>query len=221
MSLEKGKKLRIWKSKYPGLEELPYIYFSFQPVLFVLWLPILYLSIRAWFSKRPSDYLRPSTSISLFKGMFHVHTSKKHWIVGAFQLPDKTFNKVYQAPYGFAVYDCAMQGSTLASMESLGKVFNLRLIADCSVPGKEIEACVNDILIKLSKASKNWIQFDFNSGSNSGRRFWTSSKVYNQTHYLSNSELFPIENSLYNFSNIEEFKHEGLIFFLAFEMKKW
>ena len=113
-----------------------------------------------------------------------------------------------------------MQGSTLASMESLGKVFNLRLIADCSVPGKEIDACVNDILIKLSKASKNWIQFDFNSGSNSGRRFWTSSKVYNQTHYLSNSELFPIENSLYNFSNIEEFKNEGLIFFLAFEMKK-
>ena len=111
-----------------------------------------------------------------------------------------------------------MQGSTLASMESLGKVFNLRSIADCIVPA--IDACVNNILIKLSKASKNWIQFDFNSGSNNGRRFWTSSKVYNQTHYLSNSELFPIENSLYNFSNIEEFKHEGLIISLAFEMKK-
>lgn len=27
-----------------------------------------------------------------------------------------------QAPYGFAVYDCAMEGSTLASMESIGKI---------------------------------------------------------------------------------------------------
>ena len=78
-----------------------------------------------------------------------------------------------------------------------------------------VSAFQNDCGI-LKKALINWDIFYFNSesGSNTGRRFWTSSRVFNQTHFISNSIFHPIENSGFRFSNVQEFKHEGLIFLM-------
>ena len=64
----------------------------------------------------------------------------------------------------------------------------------------------------FQKALTDWAYFRFHGGSNNGRRFWTSSRVFNQTHYLSDSKLYPIDNPIFKFSNIQEFENEGLIF---------
>ena len=66
--------------------------------------------------------------------------------------------------------------------------------------------------LNFQKALTDWAYFHFNGDSNNGRRFWTSSRVFNQTHYLSDSKLYPIENPIFKFSNIQEFQNEGLIF---------
>ena len=112
-----------------------------------------------------------------------------------------------------------MKGSTLSSMESIGKIstmnFHLR-----SLLKTIFQKCiflyflsqVPKLFLDFQKALKDWAHFHFNGGSNNGRRFWTSSRVFNQTHYLSASKLHPIENSIFKFSNVQEFENEGMIF---------
>ena len=115
-----------------------------------------------------------------------------------------------------------MQGSTLASMESLGNIPNWircpRFPRVCWHNFSKIWfLCPRfKMTVEFWKALINWDIFYFNSesGSNTGRRFWTSSRVFNQTHFISNSILHPIENSGFRFSNVQEFKHEGLIFLM-------
>ena len=115
-----------------------------------------------------------------------------------------------------------MQDSTLASMESLGNIPNWircpRFPRVCWHNFSKIWfLCPRfKMTVEFWKALINWDIFYFNSesGSNTGRRFWTSSRVFNQTHFISNSIFHPIENSGFRFSNVQEFKHEGLIFLM-------